>query len=175
MQSENMDEISLGQPLPPTPPSEIDTHPPTPPPPLFVPCGVCNINVFEQDAEGKFVVPHESNESEGIESNCDCLFCVNCLEWMHRFHVTRCRSCNGNIHDLVVFRPCSHIEHSDSDLEDSEGHVHSDTDDPIVTASGLVFPRCAKCTLPFNQHDASDSEEADLSPNINPNDDGGRY
>lgn len=124
MQGDNdsMDELTLGQQLPPTPPSEM--APPSPPPPPFVPCGVCNVNVFEQNEEGKFVHPHESNESEGIESNCDCWFCVNCLEWMHRFHVTRCRSCNGNIHDLVVFRPCSHIEHYDCDSDVEEDKIN---------------------------------------------------
>lgn len=93
------------------------TSQPTSPSPFLemLPCGVCNVNLHELDGEGNFVHEHESNESEGIQSNCDCFFCVPCLDWMHRFHVTRCRSCNGNIHDLVVFRPCDHIEHSDSD------------------------------------------------------------
>ena len=84
---------------------------------LSLPCGVCSVNLHEKDADGDFVHLHESNESEGIQSNCDCWFCLPCLDWMHRFHVTRCRACNGNIHDLVVFRPCSHIAHSESDEE----------------------------------------------------------
>lgn len=113
--SESESELSQSLPLsqsPPPPPSGFEYL-------LPLPCGVCSVNLHETDAEGNFVHLHESNESEGIHSNCDCWFCLPCLDWMHRFHVTRCRACNGNIHDLVVFRPCSHIPHSscESDAE----------------------------------------------------------
>ena len=64
-------------------------------------CAICNCDLESRTPKGQIIYRRDSNQNHEIESDCDCWFCVQCLEWMHCEGVSHCRRCNGDIEQLV--------------------------------------------------------------------------
>ena len=69
-------------------------------------CGICNYDLMNTG------LIRDSNENEGIDSDCSCWFCMQCLQWMHKFKVSECRRCGNDIYELVKIS-CPRTEMTD--------------------------------------------------------------